>query len=87
MLLSTETKLPTCLKPFTFSRTFRIKLIFLVLRIFSCISLVLVGSILRPTVSAVLPTMSAFLVSSWMSEKRSMSSAKSVSSSRAINPY
>ena len=46
MLLSAEMKLPICLKPFDSSRTFRITLIFLVLRIFSCISLVLVGCVL-----------------------------------------
>ena len=101
MLLFTEMKQPICLKSFTSSRTFRITLIFLVLCIFSCSSLVLVGCvlvgcvlvgcvlvgcILRPIVYAVLPTMSAFNMPMDV-KRRQTSTVKSVSSSPAISPY
>ena len=58
MLLSAEMKLPICLKSITSSSNFPLRVVFLVLRVFSLMSLV--GCILRPTVSATFPTLSVF---------------------------
>ena len=55
-LLSVERKLPRYLNSFTFSNTFPLALVFLVLRVFSFMSLIGLGWVcilMRPTVSAV----------------------------------
>ena len=61
MLLSAEMTLPRYLKLFASSSTFLLTLVFLVLGVFSFMSLILVECILRQTVSVVLPTLSVFL--------------------------